>query len=131
MEADRLRLVPVHLSAALDARFGMVTSGIEAPSDHYGIIAEYATPGSEAPIDRTAPIVNLLSPVSGGVFNTGAVVEILVDATDDLGVARVELLQNGVLTQHADGRAVPGDLQPAGGSRGHADPRRSRVRRGR
>jgi hypothetical protein len=80
------------------ARFGMVTPGIEAPSDHYGIIAEYAMPGAEGPTDTTAPIVNLLAPVPGAVFNTGTAVEILVDATDDLGLARVEVLQNGVLT---------------------------------
>jgi hypothetical protein len=79
-------------------RFGMVTPGIEAPSDHYGIIAEYGVPGAEAPTDTIAPIVNLLAPVPGAVVTTGTTVEILVDATDDLGVTRVELVQNGVLT---------------------------------
>ncbi|CAN5422557.1 hypothetical protein BH23ACI1_BH23ACI1_11240 [soil metagenome] len=78
------------------ARFGMVTPGLEAPSDHYGIIAEYTMPGVQAPVDSVAPIVRILSPVSG--FTTvGTPVDILVDATDDRGVARVELLESGVV----------------------------------
>jgi hypothetical protein len=79
-------------------RFGMVTPGLEAPSDHYGIIAAYAVPGAEPPTDTTAPIVNILAPMDGTLLTTGTPVDISVDATDDLGVSRVELLQNGVVT---------------------------------
>jgi hypothetical protein len=89
---------PSHVPPLSVARFGMVPAGLEAPSDHYGIIAEYGVPDAEAPTDTTAPIVNILSPVDGTAMTTGTAVEIAVDATDDLGVSRVELLQDGAVT---------------------------------
>jgi exonuclease III len=89
---------PSHFQPLSVARFGVVTAGLEAPSDHYGIIAEYSVPGAEAPTDTTAPIVNILSPVGGTALTTGTAVDIAVDATDDLGVSRVELLQDGAVT---------------------------------
>lgn len=65
--------LPSFLPRAI-ARFGMVTPGHEAPSDHYGIVAEYPMPGDPLP-DTMAPIVNIVSP-TGGVVSIGSPVTI-------------------------------------------------------
>ena len=78
-------------------RFGMVTPGECAPSDHAGIIAQYAlplSPGSTAP-----PTVILDTPSSGQTVSGD--VEMRASASDDEGVTRVELLIDGV-ARHVD-----------------------------
>ncbi len=77
-------------------RFGVVPAGDEAPSDHYGLITEFPWPGlPPAPVDTVPPSVSLLTPVEGLTI-TGGSVSISIAATDDVGVARVEILEDGV-----------------------------------
>jgi hypothetical protein len=104
--------------APLDiVRFAMPeVPGDAAPSDHYGIIATYPHPGSEPQIDTTPPVVGITAPVHGAVVN--GTMTITLTASDDVGVTRVEVLEDGVVrhtltgapytvacdtTAHADG----------------------------
>jgi Bacterial Ig domain len=73
-------------------RFGMVTPGECAPSDHAGILIEYQTP--LAPGSTVPPSVTLVSPDTGQTVSGSVNVE--ATATDDEGVSRVELLIDGV-----------------------------------
>jgi hypothetical protein len=77
-------------------RFGIVPAGDAAPSDHYGIISEFPLPGAVAPVDDVRPVVSLLTPIEG-LNVTGGPVSIAVAATDDLGVARVEIVEDGIV----------------------------------
>ena len=79
------------------ARFGVVPAGDEAPSDHYGLITEFPFPGPVATVDVLAPSVSLLSPTEGQNITNGSLT-ISATASDDVGVARVEILEDGVLT---------------------------------
>lgn len=75
-------------------RFAMEPAGDAAPSDHYGLIAEFPRPGAAAPVDVMPPTVTLTTPVDGLRTPVG-MLSIAVDATDDLGVARVEIIEDG------------------------------------
>lgn len=77
-------LVPISMS-----RFGMVTPGDEAPSDHYGIIAEFAF------ADSRLPSVQITTPSAGSTVQ--GTVPVNVTATDDVGVRRVDLLVDGTV----------------------------------
>ncbi len=87
---------PSHFLPVSITRFGMVPPGDAAPSDHYGILTEFVTPGVVPSVDVLAPYVTLLTPADG-LRVTGGPVSISVLATDDLGVARVEILEDGVV----------------------------------
>ena len=78
-------------------RFGMVTPGECAPSDHAGIITQYALPLS--PGTTSPPSVVLETPSSGETV--AGSVEMRAAASDDEGVTRVELLIDGV-ARHVD-----------------------------
>ena len=78
-------------------RFGMVTPGECAPSDHAGILVEYQRPSVAA--STLPPEVALQSPDPNATVS-GAV-QISAAATDDEGIARVELLVDGV-ARHVD-----------------------------
>jgi hypothetical protein len=73
-------------------RFGMTPPGHGAPSDHYGIIIEYPHPGGPVP-DTTAPIASIESPAANATASGGT--SIAVSASDDRGVARVDVLLDG------------------------------------
>jgi len=73
-------------------RFGMVNPGDEAPSDHIGIIVEFADPQWTAA--SLAPTANIRTPVEGAIVKGS--VPISVDAQDDQAVTRLELLMDGV-----------------------------------
>jgi hypothetical protein len=79
-------------------RFGMVPPGHGAPSDHYGIIVEYPHPGGGAPPDTTPPVVSSLSPAPAATVS-GAAVSVAVAASDDRGVARVDIFLDGTLLE--------------------------------
>ena len=75
-------------------RFGVVPAGDGVPSDHYGIIAEYPWPGRTS-VDTQEPVVTLTNPAPDQtVWGT---MSIAVNATDDVGVTRVEIFEDGVL----------------------------------
>ncbi|MEO8075003.1 MAG: Ig-like domain-containing protein, partial [Acidobacteriota bacterium] len=78
------------------ARFGVVPAGDEAPSDHYGLITEFPRPGAMP--DTSAPSVTLVTPADGQHFEGGSL-QISATASDDLGVARVDILEDGVVTE--------------------------------
>jgi regulation of enolase protein 1 (concanavalin A-like superfamily) len=80
-------LPPVSMS-----RFGMVTPGYAAPSDHAGIVVEYAVPSSL--IGTVPPSVSISSPADNALL-TGKVT-VSVAASDNTGISRVELLVDGV-----------------------------------
>ena len=110
-------------------RFGVVPAGDEAPSDHYGLITEFPWPGvPPAPVDTVRPAVALLTPVEG-LHVTGGSLSISAAATDDVGVTRVEILEDGVVAHTIDRPARGVVLAPDVDCR---DPHRggSRVRRG-
>ena len=75
-------------------RFGIVPAGDEAPSDHYGLITEFPLPGAVPKVDTVAPVVSLLNPTEGQTF-TGGSLMISANATDDLAVSRVDVLEDG------------------------------------
>ena len=84
------RLAPISMT-----RFGMVTPGQCAPSDHAGILVEYTRPpaaGSTVP-----PAVSIQSPAAASTIRDTVTFE--AAATDDGDVIRVELLVDGV-AQH-------------------------------
>ncbi|MBA3231684.1 MAG: PKD domain-containing protein [Acidobacteria bacterium] len=70
-------------------RFGMVTPGACAPSDHAGIIVAYPWPGA----DTTAPTVALTTPAKGAIVS-GATL-IAASAVDHVGVTRVGFTVDG------------------------------------
>ncbi len=78
------------------ARFGVVPAGDAAPSDHYGLITEFPRPAGAAATDTVAPTATLVSPEDGLTISGGAVT-ITATATDDIGVTRVEILEDGVV----------------------------------
>ena len=80
------------------SRWGMVTPGDESPSDHYGLITEFPFPGQAPKTDATAPVVTLVAPYDSQTF-TGGTLTISANATDDVGVTKVELLEDGVVTR--------------------------------
>lgn len=73
------------------SRFGIVPAGDASPSDHYGIIAEFVMSSA----DLAPPEVALVAPLDG-LRVQGGPVSISVVATDNRGVARVEILEDGV-----------------------------------
>ena len=84
------RLAPISMT-----RFGMVTPGQCAPSDHAGILVEYIRPpaaGSTVP-----PAVSIQSPDPAATVRGTVTFE--AAATDDEDVVRVELIVDGV-AQH-------------------------------
>ena len=76
-------------------RFGVTPAGDSAPSDHYGIITEYPWPGRVGATDTVPPVVTLNSPTEGATVS--GPITISATATDDFGVARVEILEDGVV----------------------------------
>jgi hypothetical protein len=68
--------------------------GDPAPSDHYGIIATYPRPGTP-PLDAIPPSVELISPMTGTTTD-GSGIRFEVRAADNFGVARVEILEDGI-----------------------------------
>jgi exonuclease III len=70
-------------------RFGMMMPGACGPSDHAGIIVEYAWPG----IDTTAPTAAITAPAAGATVSGSTT--IAVNAADDVGIARVGITLNG------------------------------------
>ncbi len=78
------------------ARFGVVTPGEAAPSDHYGLVTAFPLPAAAAPTDTRAPLVSLVSPIDGLTISSGPV-SISFTATDDVGVTRAEILEDGVV----------------------------------
>jgi hypothetical protein len=73
------------------SRFGMVTPGEAAPSDHAGFITEFPTPDVKA---ASAPPTGLIRTPADGDTVSGNVT-VSVDAQDDQAVVRVELLMDG------------------------------------
>lgn len=72
-------------------RFGMVTPGECAPSDHAGIVARFSlTPA----LDETPPSVQVTAPADGAVLSGSTVVSIA--ATDDTAVSRVGMSIDGI-----------------------------------
>jgi hypothetical protein len=69
--------------------FGLVTPGHEAPSDHAGIIVEYALPNPQT----VPPTVAIDAPAENAAVH--GTVGVQVRANDDTGIARVELLIDG------------------------------------
>ncbi len=69
--------------------FGLVTPGHEAPSDHAGIIVEYALPNPQT----VAPAIAIDAPAENAVVH--GTVGVQLPANDDTGIARVELLIDG------------------------------------
>jgi PKD repeat protein len=84
-------------------RFGMVTPGACAPSDHAGIVVEYAWPGD----DTTSPIVSIVAPSVGSALTGTALVA--ATASDDSGIAKVGFTVNGVLIAEDD--TAPYEIQ--------------------
>ncbi len=70
-------------------RFGMVTPGACAPSDHAGIIVEYPWPG----VDAIAPTAAMTAPAEGSVL-AGTTV-LAASASDNAGVAKVGFTVDG------------------------------------
>ena len=85
-------LVPVSMR-----RFGMRTPGDGSPSDHYGIIAEYAWPAST--VDVTPPTASIVTPKANATV--AGMVNVDVSAADDRALARVDLLVDGSVAGHA------------------------------
>lgn len=75
-------------------RFGMVTPGYGAPSDHAGIIVSYPLPGSS---DTQPPSITVASPAAAAVV--AGSVNVAAAVTDNVGVSRVELLVDGVIRE--------------------------------
>lgn len=71
-------------------RFGMVTPGDCAPSDHAGIMAQYQWPT----IDGTTPVVQISGPADGSTVSGS--VTVAISATDDTGVTKVGASVDGV-----------------------------------
>jgi Big-like domain-containing protein len=87
-------------------RFGIVPAGDEAPSDHYGLITEFPWPGAPPPpVDTVRPTVTLLTPVEGLNISGGSL-SISTAATDDVGVTRVEILEDGVVAHSLVGQSA-------------------------
>ena len=87
---------PSHFLPLSMTRFGVVAAGEAAPSDHFGIITEFPMPYPPAPpADVTPPSIALLSPTDN-TTSTGTLM-LSVSATDDVGVARVEILEDGAV----------------------------------
>lgn len=78
-------------------RWATVTAGDEAPSDHYGIVAEYPWPGTAPVPDTNPPSVSVSNPINGATV--AGTVAISIAASDDVGVSRVEVLEDGVVAQ--------------------------------
>jgi len=78
-------------------RFGIVPAGDEAPSDHYGLITEFPFPGPVTKVDQIAPSITLMTPNENQVFSGGSVA-ISATASDDIGVTRVDFVEDGLLT---------------------------------
>jgi exonuclease III len=76
-------------------RFGIVPGGDGAPSDHYGVIAEYPWPGGPVLLDTIPPVVALANPGDGQTVS--GTMAISATAADDLGVTRVEIIEDGVV----------------------------------
>jgi len=77
-------------------RFGVVPAGEDAPSDHYGLITEFPFPGPTKG-DPNPPSISLMSPNEGQTFSGGSLT-ISATASDDIGVARVDFVEDGVIT---------------------------------
>jgi hypothetical protein len=76
-------------------RFAMPgVPGDPAPSDHYGIIATYGRPGAPA-VDELPPSVQLVSPAQDETTTGGLTFD--VHATDNFGVDRVEIIEDGAV----------------------------------
>jgi hypothetical protein len=55
------------------------------------------TPTPAPPSDMISPTVTIMAPVNGATVNRGSVVTITANASDNVGIARVEFYLNGVL----------------------------------
>jgi hypothetical protein len=87
-------------------RFGIVPAGDDAPSDHYGLITEFPWPGldpDDDPSDVVSPTVSLLTPAEGLTVATASPLWTSFNAADNVGVTRVEILEDGVLTHTLTG----------------------------
>jgi hypothetical protein len=76
------------------ARFGMVTPGYGAPSDHAGLIVSYPMPGLS---DTQPPSIAIASPAAGAMI--AGSVSVTATVTDNVGVSRVELLVDGAIKE--------------------------------
>jgi hypothetical protein len=92
---------PSHFLPVGMTRFGVVTAGDAAPSDHYGIITEFPWPVAAPPADIEGPAVRLVSPTATSVAE-GTVVPIAIDAVDQSGVSKVEVIEDGVVIHTLD-----------------------------
>jgi hypothetical protein len=89
-------------------RFGVVPAGEDAPSDHYGLITEFPWPGLDPDDDTSdvvSPTVSLLTPSEGLTVTTASPLSISFNAADNVGVTRVEILEDGVLTHTLTGQS--------------------------
>jgi hypothetical protein len=87
-------LVPVSMT-----RFGIVTPGDGSPSDHFGIITEYPQPVATTP-DVVTPTASITSPAANATVKES--IGVATSASDDRGVARVDVLVDGVLIGSAN-----------------------------
>jgi exonuclease III len=74
-------------------RFGVTAPGDASPSDHYGIIVEYARAGWNPVPDVVAPTVSIASPAAQATV--AGTINAALSADDDRAVARVDLLVDG------------------------------------
>jgi hypothetical protein len=90
-------------SATCAASYVPSTTGTHAISASYGGSAIHATSASSAavqataPVDAAAPTVRITSPSNGASVPKGKTVTIAAEATDNVGVAKVEFSVSGVL----------------------------------
>jgi exonuclease III len=78
-------------------RWAIVTPGDGAPSDHYGIVAEYPWPGAAPVADTNPPSACVSSPIADATVS--GTLSISIAASDDVGVSKVEVLEDGVVAK--------------------------------
>ena len=69
--------------------------GDAAASDHYGIIATYPMPDTTPQVDAAPPVATLVSPADGAEVTGTMTID--VAAADNVAVARVEVLEDGIV----------------------------------
>ena len=84
-----------HLTPLSMARFGMVRPGHEAPSDHAGIIVEYARSGARHPLPPPAPPFGSVDTPDDGSVRSG---EVAIGGwvLDDSGVVGVDIYRSAI-----------------------------------
>lgn len=107
----------------VDCGIGTDTAVVDAVDDLTGCetVDRPAGPAPAPPVDDRPPVVSFASPAAGSVVPArGATV--MVSASDDLGLQRVELLDDGRVVGHADRAPYAISLRPTG-----ADPGRNTL----